>query len=298
MPLLLMMATGVLLNRTKLVSKDVFLAINRIVYYVGLPCLILHNLLNERGAGADWQVALLTVGGIVVLFVASWLLLPRVVSDNKRRGAITQAALRSNDSIFSLTVAASMVGAEHIGLTVFVAALSATAFNLMAIITLELNRGGKVRPLSFLAHIATNPIILSVAAGYLLRALNVTLPVVLQKPIDSFAGMVAPLGFLMLGGILSFRAVQKNRKALLCIVLTKLVLVPLLMTGLAILLGFRGLRLLTVLLIFAAPTAMASYPLAAALESDAELAGEAVAVTTACSLPTVFLFLTAFGGLL
>ena len=70
------------------------------------------------------------------------------------------------------------------------------------------------------------------------------------------------------------------------------------MTGIATALGFRGLRLLTILLIFAAPTAMASYPLANALGSDAELAGEAVAVTTAFSLPTVFLFLTVFGGLL
>ena len=77
-----------------------------------------------------------------------------------------------------------------------------------------------------------------------------------------------------------------------------MLLVPLLMTGIALLLGFRGERLLTVLLIFAAPTAMASYPLAAAMDSDSVLAGEAVALTTACSLPTVFLFLTVFGGLL
>ena len=55
------------------------------------------------------------------------------------------------------------------------------------------------------------------------------------------------------------------------------------MIGAALLLGFRGLRLLTIILIFAAPTAMSSYPLASALGSDAELAGEAVAVTTACS---------------
>ncbi len=299
MPLLLMMAAGLLLNRTKLVSKDVFLVINRIVYYVGLPCLIFRNLLNERDASsADWQVILLSIGGIVVLFLLAWLITPRFIKDPKRRGAIIQASLRSNDSIFSLTVAASMLGDGNFGLTIFTAALSATAFNLMAISTLELNRGGKVNFLSFLGHIATNPIILSVIAGYLVRLLGWTLPTVLQKPIDNFAAMVAPLGFLMLGGILSGKSVRENRKALLGIALTKLVLVPLVMMGIAIAIGFRGLRLLTVLLIFAAPTAMASYPLATALDSDSELAGEAVAVTTACSLPTVFLFLTVFGGLL
>ena len=125
-----------------------------------------------------------------------------------------------------------------------------------------------------------------------------TLPAVLDKPITHLANMVPPLGFLTLGGILTFSGVRANRKALTFITIVKLLIIPAVMTGIAVALGFRELRLLTILLIFAAPTAMASYPLANALGSDAELAGEAVAVTTAFSLPTVFLFLTFFGGLL
>lgn len=298
MPLLIMMAIGVLLKRTRVADDAVFRALNRIVYYVGLPCLIFHHLIGATESVADLPVLLLALGGTFLLFALGWLILPHFVKDPRRRGAITQASFRSNDSIFSLTVAASMLGEGNFGLTIFVAALVATEYNLLSIITLEMNRGGKPDLKSFLTHVATNPVILSVIAGYLFRLSGWTLPVVLEKPITHFANMVPPVGFLMLGGILSFKGVRENRRALTFITVTKLIVVPLLMTGAALLMGLRGLRLLTILLIAAAPTAMASYPLASALGSDAELAGEAVAVTTACSLPTVFLFLTLFGGYL
>lgn len=299
MPLLIMMAVGFLLRHIKLVSKDVFLVINRIVFYVGLPCLIFHNLIKEQNAdNADWGVVLLCVGGIIILFALSWLITLHLIKDPRRRGAISQASIRSNDSIFALTVAATILGEGNFGMTIFTSALSATALNLMSIITLEMNRGGKFKFLPFLKHVVTNPVIIAVAAGYLFRMTGWTLPAFLLKPINHFSNMVPPLGFLTLGGILSFHSIKENQKAITGIVLTKLILVPLIMVSIALALGFRGDRLLTVLLIFAAPTAMASYPMAAALGSDSELAGEAVAVTTACSLPTVFLFLTIFGGLL
>lgn len=299
MPLLILMAVGLLLRVTKVASKDVFLVMNRIVYYAGLPCMMFHNIIQRDGSsGVDWTVAALAVGAALVLFVLFWLILPRFVKDPKRRGAITQASVRSNDSIFSLTVAASMLGEGNFALTVFVAALVAVEYNLLSIITLEMNRGGKLRLGSFFKNLATNPVILSVLAGYLFRLTGWTLPAVLDKPITHLANMVPPLGFLTLGGILTFSGVRANRKALTFITIVKLLIIPAVTTGIAVALGFRELRLLTILLIFAAPTAMASYPLANALGSDAELAGEAVAVTTAFSLPTVFLFLTFFGGLL
>ena len=297
-PLLLMMAIGVLLRVTKVASGDVFLVLNRIVYYVGLPCLIFNNLIRERDAMTnDWQVVGFMLIGTLLLFAIMWIVLPFFVKDPKRRGAIAQASVRSNDAIFALTVAASMLGEGNFALTIFTSALVATEYNLLSIITLEMNRGGKVNLLQFLKRIAVNPVILAVAAGYLFRLTGWELPPVLVKPIQHFANMVPPVGFLMLGGILSFDGVKKNRGALTFITVCKLILVPIVMTGTAALLGFRGLRLLTVLLISAAPTAMSSYPLATALGSDSELAGEAVAVTTACALPTVFLFLTAFGAL-
>ena len=298
-PLLILMAVGVLLRVTKIASKEVFQSLNRIVYYVGLPCLSFNNLIRERDAMTDdWQVVGYMLLATLASFVIMWIVLPFFVKDPKRRGAIAQAAVRSNDSIFALTVAASMMGDGNFALTIFTSAFVATEYNLLSIITLEMNRGGKIHVLDFLKRIVTNPVILAVVAGYLFRLTGWELPTVLQKPITHFANMVPPVGFLLLGGILSFEGVKKNSSALTFITVMKLLIVPTVLTGIAVLLGFRELRLLTVLLIAAAPTAMASYPLAAALDSDGELAGEAVAVTTAFSLPTVFLFLTVFGGLL
>ena len=137
-PLLILMAVGLLLRVTKIASKDVFSVMNRIVYYAGLPCMMFHNIIRrDSEASVDWAVVALSVGSVLVLFALFWLILPRFVKDPRRRGAITQACVRSNDSIFSLTVAASMLGEGNFALTVTTAALVAVENNLLSIITLR-----------------------------------------------------------------------------------------------------------------------------------------------------------------
>ena len=47
----------------------------------------------------------------------------------------------------------------------------------------------------------------------------------------------------------------------------------------------------TMLAVFGAPTALSSFPLACELGGDERLAGEIVAVTSVCSIVTMFLFI-------
>ena len=64
----------------------------------------------------------------------------------------------------------------------------------------------------------------------------------------------------------------------------------------AILLGFRGPELCAIFLLFAAPTAVSSYPLAVSMDADPELAGQMVIFTTVCCLPTFFLWVMAMSS--
>ena len=52
---------------------------------------------------------------------------------------------------------------------------------------------------------------------------------------------------------------------------TKLIIVPVLVLGTAILLGFRGIDLGSLLAVFASPTAIGAYALVVQMDSDADL---------------------------
>ena len=67
-----------------------------------------------------------------------------------------------------------------------------------------------------------------------------------------------------------------------------MVIVPALVLGVAIRLGFRGIELITLLAIFASSTAVASFTMAEQMGGDAKLAGNIVVVTSALASLTLF----------
>ena len=70
----------------------------------------------------------------------------------------------------------------------------------------------------------------------------------------------------------------------------RLVLIPTVFVPIAALLGFRGQELCALMILFAAPTAVSSYPMAVAMDADGNFAGQMVAYTTVFCLPTIFLW--------
>ena len=71
----------------------------------------------------------------------------------------------------------------------------------------------------------------------------------------------------------------------------RLVILPAIAVFFAVLLGFRGLPLGCVLLIFAPPVAVNSYTMALEMGGDGELAAEIVVLTAAFSCLTLFLWI-------
>ena len=78
--------------------------------------------------------------------------------------------------------------------------------------------------------------------------------------------------------------------------LDRLLLIPAIFVTGAIAMGFRGQELCAIFLLFAAPTAVSSYPLAVSMDADPEIAGQMVIFTTVCCLPTFFLWVMAMSS--
>lgn len=298
MPLVLMMATGFLLRKVGIVTEDALRVVNRIVYYVGIPTLVFYSVVTDR-TPARWQYALWVIGTIVAAFVLTMILARFLSKDPGRRGTIVQGAFRSNDGIFGLAVASALLGEANTGTMAFTLVISATLFGIGGVLCYELNRGGKVKIGKVLFNTLKNPILIAAALAFLVRFTGVTLPYVILKPIEYFKHMCTPLGFLVLGGLLSFRSLKEDWKIVTVVSAVKLVVLPLLFCSLAYFVGgLRGAELASLFIVFASPTAMSCLPMASELGGDVKLAGEFIAVTTVLSLLTVFLYLTFFGGIL
>lgn len=298
MPLVLMMATGFLLRRVGVVNEDALRVANRIVYYVGIPTLVFYSVVTDR-TPARWQYALWVAGTVLAAFVLAMLLARVLSKDPAKRGTIAQASYRSNDGIFGLAVASALLGEGNTGTMAFTLVVSATLFGITGVLCYELNRGGKVPVGKVLLRTIKNPILIAAALAFLVRFTGITLPYVIMKPIEYFKHMCTPLGFLVLGGLLSFRSLKADWKLLGIVSLVKLVVLPVAFCALAYFVGgLRGAELASLFIVFASPVAMSCMPMASELGGDAKLSGEFIAVTTVLSLLTVFLYLTFFGGIL
>ena len=82
--------------------------------------------------------------------------------------------------------------------------------------------------------------------------------------------------------------VKDDKNLLLWGIFLRMFVVPFIFMPLSILFGFRDQSLCAMLVVFAAPTAVSSYPMAVAMGADGQLAGQLVCATTILSILTIF----------
>jgi len=106
--------------------------------------------------------------------------------------------------------------------------------------------------------------------------------------VNYLAQIATPLALIVLGGHFDHRKVSGNIKLSVVATVTRLILIPFVAVVGAVLLGFRGYELGAIYILFSAPTAVSSFPMAKSMNSDAELAGQIIIFTTFFSMFTVF----------
>lgn len=283
---------GVLLRRFRIVSVDACRVMSRVVFYIAVPALVFVNILESDFSTVFTDPFTLYLGvAIIVLFLLCMLFVPRFCRDHRRCGPIVQGIFRSNDGIFGLAVALPLLGSDHMALMIAGITMTIPVFNALAVFEMEYFRGGRANARTIVKRVITNPVIIACLLGFLCGMLSVPLPKFLTDSLSKLGGICAPMGFLALGGTLTFASFKKNRRALAAVSLLRLIVIPVIVVGLFYLLGYRGDHLLVALIIFGAPAAMTTYAMACAMEGDDELAGGIVSLTSVLSILTMFLFI-------
>ena len=298
LPMCLVMALGYGTRRLGWIRREEISAINKIAFRIFLPCLLYYNVYCSDLSGSfDPLLMAYAVGGVLLTFGLSlgYTLLTEKLPE--RRGVMIQGMFRSNYVIMGIPVATALLGADQLGTVSILIAVVVPLFNMLSVIVLEVFRGQKPKPLHILGQIAKNPLVIGSVLSILTLAAGIRLPHILEQTIQNISAIASPLQLFLLGAFFQFSGLKTYRRELVTVSAAKLIVAPGLFLGLGALLGFRGVAFVSLIGVFASPTAVNSFTMAQQMGGDAELAGDIVVTTSAVSIPTMFLWIFLFKSL-
>jgi len=292
LPLALFMGIGVLVRTCKVVDRPTMRKVDGLCFRLFMPTLLFKNIYESdvlhHFDGWGFLYILLC---ILLLFFVAGLLLPRkLLPDGDSAAAVGQAMIRPNYILFGIAVGTSIFGSGSagIGIVALFGALIVPLVNIFSTLILELNRSGKADLKNLFLSILKNPMIIATLLALTLLTLNIRIPDLLYTVVSDVAGVTTTIAFISLGVSLDLSQTLSNRRTLILAVLARMVVIPLIFLPLTIALGFRDGALCALMIFFAAPTAVASYPMAVAMGADGPLAGQLVCSTTVTSIFTIF----------
>lgn len=295
-PVFLITFLGILLRKRKLIHDQFVHDSSQLVYKVALPVLVFVNLsnikVNEVFNGRQISLAIIAT---TISFIFIWLMARPMIHRGRDRGTFVQGAFRSNYSIVGFAIIAGVFGEHALAKGAMILAFIMPLYNLLSIIVLTIS-GRKDKHIDWthsLVNIMKNPLIIAAIISILFSLFRISVHPIIIKTGRYLAAMALPVALLGIGGSLNLEIIKKASKLAVSSSLIKLVLIPLIWTFVAIRLGFRGDDLGVLYVLFATPTAVASFVMAKSLGGNGKLAGNIVLISTlgASVTMTVGLFL-------
>lgn len=289
-PMAIMVGIGALLRIGKISDANTMKKVDKITYNLLMPILMFYNIYKTdfsqlRNVG----YILYGAAGLTILFLIAMFVVPKLIPNRPTAASYGQAIIRSNYILFGAAVAQSIYGDGNIGLILLMSAVAVPMFNCYSAIVLEAGRHGTASIKKLLLAVVKNPTMIATALGLAVNFSGIVIPELLIDVIQDLSGMTTPLSFLSIGVTLTFRTIGKKSYLISGIAL-RLVIIPLIFVLGGIFLGYRGQELCALLILFAAPVAVSSYPMAVAMDADGDFAAQMVAVSTLACLPTIFIW--------
>ncbi len=295
-PMAIMMGIGILLRVGKIAERDTMKKVDKISFNLFLPMLMFSNTFDTDFSQISGGYILYGIGGSFLLFLIAIFVIPRFEKNPPSAAAMGNALIRANYMMYSTAIATNLYGDADLGVIMLLGAITIPFTNALSAIVLEVARSGKANARQLLLAIIKNPLVIAAAIGLTINFSGIQLPDIIVGVVDDIAGLATPLSFLSLGVSLNFESIAGNKKRLAVGLLLKLIVFPVVFMAGALALGFHGMELCGLLVLFCGPPAVSSYPMAVAMDADPELAGQMVIFPTIFSLITIFIWVLGLSG--
>ena len=291
MPMMLLMFLGFIVRKKGYIDRPAMKQYDRLIFIMFMPVLMFKNI-YEMDFSQGFAVKEMAFAGIgLLLNFAFCLTFPKLLTkDGNKSSVIGQAVVRGNYILFGVAVSEAMYGEGNIGAVVMLSVLVIPLINILSAVILELNRSGHAKFGKLCLAILKNPMIIGAIIAFVFKFFEIPIYGPVWSVIRSIANSTTTISFISLGVGLDMMSARADKRLVLWGVFLRMIAVPMVFMPLAVLAGFREQSLCAMMIVFAAPSAVASYPMAVAMGADGQLAGQLVCVTTVISVLTIFLW--------
>ncbi|AYA63169.1 AEC family transporter [Alteromonas sp. RKMC-009] len=295
LPVLILLLMGWLFFRIKWLNESFVEAGSKLVFNVTLPALLFLSISQADFAhAANFPLIGVGIAGTLIMCALLVLTARMTVTPYQARGVVVQGGFRANMGIIGLAYCANTYGPEGLAAASVYLGCITILFNILSVIVLNFYQTGHRSVSKQIKGITKNPLIISIVVALPFSYYSWTLPDAILKTGEYVSQLTLPLALICTGASLQFRSFSADWFNITLSTVSKCILYPALMVGLAYLAGFTGMSLGIVLLLSIAPTAAASYVMVRNMGGDHRLAASIIAVSTLVSLPVTAL---AFGTL-
>jgi len=292
LPVFAIIVTGWLAGWLGYVKRSLAAGLVHFAYNVAMPALLLVTIAQEKARSLlEWRFLLAFGGGSMLCFALVFL----GVRAASGRGVASSTiygmtAAMTNTGFVALPILHSIYGQPAVlpvaVATVFVAAVMFP----VTVILLEGETGGadgRLAPADVVREVVLNPMVLSTLVGLAWAILGMPVPAPVAAYLNMLADALTPCALFAIGLGLSLEGLRSNLSASLGLAAIKLVLLPLLVYGLCVALGLRGLSMIVAVICAAVPTAKTMYILASEHNVEEPLVAATVSITTMLSVATL-----------
>jgi Predicted permeases len=298
-PIFVLFTVGYLLKQKNFFTEPFLAVADKLVFKIALPCLLFSQVAFAKKSERqpeDLSVIWFCIVFILITCLIPALVFPLFMKNCAVRGAFIQGVYRSNFAILGIPLANSLFGSAGTRIAAIMLAIVIPLYNVLAVWLLTVNDPCKLEKNSSAFHnmlevlkgIVKNPLIISIVLALPFYLFSLTLPNMIKQSITYFADISTPLALLTIGANFNFSSLKGRVGLALCATFLKTAAVPAVYVTIAALLGFRGVHLGIIYIVFGSPTAVSSYIMAKNMNSDYQLAGQIVLLTTLFSILTVF----------
>ena len=294
-PIFLIITTGYLLFKTRIVDESVWSAIEHICFYLLFPFLIIRTL-SRANLGSVPVIDFMAVIVVAILGMSALLVLiqafiwKRFPQSGPSFSSIFQGATRFHGFV-AIAVIGPLYGDAGVTLAALALAIMVPLLNVISVVVLSVYGHSDTRPqvIAVAKKIVTNPLIIACIVGLLFNWLG--LPDVLYETIGIIGAGGLGLALLAVGAGMNFGQAAQHKMLLTVGVLTRLIGMPAIVIAMSWLVGLDGIARTVAIIAGAVPTAASAYVMARKMGGNAELMSSIVTFQVIVAFFTLPLFI-------
>lgn len=303
-PLFALILTGYLLMRVGGWPKAISQHLTTFVFSVGLPAMLFRMMSDlSQLPPVDGRLLIAFFGAGMIVFVVGRLIAWKAFGlDGIGQSVFGVGCIFSNNIMLGLPLAKASLGDRAIPSVALVLVFNALILWSLVSLSVEWHRHGSLSLKGFrdtLKGVLRNPIILAILAGTAFGLTGASLPEMVDSPLKMLGGTGMPLALVALGMSLADYDLKSEWRLSVAIALPKLLLLPLIVLGLAKLIGLPALETQVVVLLGSIGLGANVFLMAKQFKAvEGGIAG-ALIISTICSAVTtpLLLAITAHGWL-